>query len=280
MWGGEKKKLDLGKFSLVTYEMRGKKFEVIVDPRKVIEVKKTGGDVASAIVTFDVFIDAQKGVRASEEDLKEIIIRGILWDKRNKGEQVSKEESEEIRRKVEELDENQLREEASKWLVRIGNLKLPKYLRDELMEKKIKQLISYLQKYAINPTTKSPYPPDVLRNAIEKVLSGEGGQRVQIDPLEETEGQLKDIITALSFIMPIKLEVIVAKVVVPAKFVGQAYARIDKFGEIIESNWKDDGSLEAKIEVPGGQFPILNKELTDITKGSHKLEIIERKVIG
>ena len=280
MWGGEKKKLDLGKFSLVIYEMKGKKFEVIVDPRKVLEIKKEGGDPSQAIVTFDVFTDAQKGIRATEEELKEIIIKGMSWDKRIKGQSLSKEELDELRRKIDELDEDALREEASKWIVRMGNLKLPKYLRDELMERKVKQIVSYLQKYAINPSTKAPYPPDVLKSAIEKILSGEGGQKVHIDPLRETEEQLKDILVALSYVMPIKLEVLIAKIIVPARFVGQVYARIEKFGNILESDWMDDGSLVAKVEIPGGQFPIFNKEITDITKGGHRIEILERKVIG
>ena len=280
MWGGEKKKLDLGKYSLVVFESKGKKFEVIVDPRKALEVKQGKAEPEEAIITYDVFTDAQKGERATTEDLINIIIKGKLHILREKGEEVPKGYVEEVKKKLEDYDEDKLREEASKYIMLMGTLKLPKYLRDELLEKKEKQIIAYLQKYAINPATKAPYPPEVLKDAISKLISGEGAGRVVIDPLREVNEQLPQIIESLKSILPIKLEVIIAKLHVPAKYVGQAYSRIEKYGTVKESSWKDDGSLEAIVEVPGGQFVNFSKELNDLTKGNYKVEILERKVVG
>ena len=282
MWGGEKKKLDLGKYTLVTCEIKGKKFEVIVDPRRALEVKQGQARPEEALITFDVFIDAQKGTRATEEDLINIIIRGKINELKEKGQEIPKDFEKNLKEKLKEYDEEKLREEASKQIVKMGILKLPKYLRDELIEKKEKQIISYLQKYAINPSTKAPYPPEVLKEALDKVFSGEatGKGRIAIDPLKEVNELLQQIIEALKMVIPIRLESIIAKVTVPAKFTGQAYSKIESFGTVKESEWLNDGSLQAVIEIPSGQFAHFNREMNDLTRGNFKIEILERKVIG
>lgn len=282
MWGGEKKKLDLGKYTLITCEIKGKKFEVIVDPRRALEVKQGQTRPEEALITFDVFIDAQKGTRATEEDLTNIILRGKINEMKEKGQEIPRDFEKNLKEKLKEYDEEKLREEASKQIVKMGMLKLPKYLRDELIEKKEKQIISYLQKYAINPSTKAPYPPEVLKEALGKVFSGEssGKGRIVIDPLKEVNEQLQQIIEALKMVIPIRLESIIAKVTVPAKFTGQAYSKIESFGTVKESEWLNDGSLQAVIEIPSGQFAHFNREMNDLTRGNFKIEILERKVIG
>ncbi|MGQ4891909.1 MAG: SBDS family ribosome assembly factor [Candidatus Njordarchaeia archaeon] len=282
MWGGEKKKMDLGKYTLVTCEIKGKKFEVIVDPRKALEVKQGQAKPEEALITFDVFIDAQKGTRATEEDLMDIIIKGKINELREKGQEVPKNFEKDLKDKLKEFDEEKLKEEASKQIVKMGILKLPKYLRDELIEKKERQIISYLQKYAINPSTKAPYPPEVLKEALDKVFSGEGTgkARITIDPLKDVNEQLQQIIEALKLVIPIRLESVIAKVTVPARFTGQAYSKIESFGTVKESEWLNDGSLQAVVEIPSGQFTHFNREMNDLTKGNFKIEILERKVIG
>ncbi len=281
MWGGEKKKMDLGKYTLTILELKGKKFEVIVDPKRALDVKKGNADPEEALITFDVFTDAQKGVRASEQDLIDIIVRGKINEFKERGEEPPKGFDKELKEKLKDYDENQLREEASKYVVKLGVLKLPKYLRDELLEKKEKQIIAYLQKYAINPSTKAPYPPEVLKDALHKLFSGDetGRSKIHIDPLKEVNEQLKQIIDALKMILPIRLESIVAKVTVPARYTGQVYSKIEMYGTVKESDWLDDGSLVATVEVPGGQFTNLSREVNDITKGDFKIEILERKVV-
>ena len=284
MWGGEKKKLDLGKYSVMIYEYRGKKFEIIVDPRKVLDFRENRAEPEEAVLTFDVFMDAQKGVRASEEDVKKIIVRCMIRELREKGKEVDESTIREIEEKLEEYDENKLREIASIYILKYGTLKLPKYLRDELLEKKERQIVSYLQKYAINPSTKAPYPPEVLNDAIKKLLSGEkvgdSKARIIIDPLRDVEEQLPQIIEALKMVLPIRLEVVSVRVKIPPQYVGQAYSKIESFGKIKESSWGEDGSLEALVEVPAGQFVKFNRELNNITRGNFKMNIVERKIIG
>ncbi len=282
---GERKKLDLGNYSLVIMEAFGKKFEIIVEPRKVIDFYKGKANEEEAIVLYEVFHDAQKGVKASIDDLRKLVLRAAKEKLEEKsGHVLSREEFEKIKREVEELEEENLKELATKYILRKGELKLPKELRDELLEKKEKQIIAYIQKYAINPATKAPYTPQKISDALKTLFSGqkigERKIRIMLDPLKDIDEELPSIIEALKAIIPIRLEIIVVKVLIPPQFSGLAYGQLTKFGNVIESKWLDDGSLEAIVEVPGGEFLHFHRKLLDATKGSLKLEIIERKKIG
>jgi len=282
---GERKKLDLGNYSLVTLEKFGKKFEIIVDPRKVLEFYKGKASENDALVLTEVFHDAQKGEKASIDDLKKLVIRAAIERIEEKmGRSVLKDELEKIKKEIEELEERDLKEFAAKYILRRGELKLPKDLRDELISKKEKQIISYIQKYAINPATKAPYTPQKIREALEALFSGQkiGDRKIRImlDPLKEIDEEIPAIVEALKSIIPIKLEMIVTKVLIPPQFTGVAYGHLTKFGNVIESKWLNDGSLEAIVEIPGGEFLQFHRKLLDLTKGSLRLEIIERKRIG
>lgn len=282
---GERKKLDLGNYSLVILERFGKKFEIIVEPRKVIDFYKGKAREEDAIVLYDVFHDAQKGVKASIDDLKKLVVRAAVERIEEKeGRSIRKEELEKIRKEVDELEENDIKSYAAKYILRRGELKLPKELRDELLEKKERKIISYIQKYAINPATKAPYTPQKIKEALEKLFSSQKISdrkvRIMLDPLKDVEEELPMIIDALKNVIPIMLEIIVAKVLIQPQFSGAAYGQLTKYGNIVESKWLDDGSLEAIIEIPGGEFLHFHRRLLDITKGTLKLEIVERKRIG
>ncbi|MHA1610403.1 MAG: SBDS family ribosome assembly factor [Candidatus Njordarchaeales archaeon] len=281
---GERKKLDLGKYSLVVLEMGGKKFEIIVDPRAALKYYKQEAKPDDAIIIYEVYYDAQKGTRASIEDLRKLVTKGAIEQLRERKGELSRDEIEKIRSEVEELDEDKIKELASKYILKKGVLKLPKELRDELLEKKKRRIISYIQKYAINPATNAPYPPSKITEALHQVLSGEKieGQRIRImlDPLKEIDEELPAIINALKMILPIRLEIITVRIRIPPQYAGPLFSRVQKFGTIKESKWLDDGSWEALVEVPGGQFMQFHKMLTDQTHGNLKLEIIERRTIG
>jgi len=282
---GERKRLDLGKYSLVTFESDGKKFEIIVDPRTALKYYRGEAKPEDTIVLMDVFYDAQKGTRATIDDLKRIVLKGAIEEKREKvGRSLSKDEIEELKSMIEDLDEDLLKEYAAKIILKRGELKLPKDLRDELLERKVKQIIAYIQKYAINPATKAPYPPQKIREALDLILSGQkiGDKKIRIflDPLRDYEEEIPAIIDALKAIMPIRLEIIIAKIMVPPQYTGVAYSYMEKYGSVKESTWHDDGTLEVKLEVPGGQFMQFHRKMLDLTKGTLKLEVLERKVIG
>lgn len=282
---GERKKLDLGKYALVVYESSGKKYEIIVEPRSALKFYKGEGSEEDTIVLFDVFYDAQKGTRASTDDLKRIVLRVAISEMKDKiGRPLHKDEISKIESDINELEEEKLREYAARIILKRGVLKLPKDLRDELIEKKEKKIIAYIQKYAINPATKAPYPPQKIREALEALFAGakigDRKVRIMLDPLKEIDEELPAIIEGLKSIIPIKLEVITAKVIVPPQYTGVAFGQLNKFGNIKESAWKDDGSLEAIIEIPGGEFLQFHRKLLDITRGTLKLEILERKTIG
>jgi len=280
----ERKKVDLGKYSIVILEFAGKKYEIIVDPRAALEYYKGNKSADEVIILYEVYHDYQKGIRATSDEIKKIVLRAAIEKlKMKKGAPLSDEEIQKIREQVEELDEEKLKELASKYILEKGQLKLPKELRDELLDKLVKRIISYVQKYAINPATKAPYPPTKIEEALMQVISGvkSGEQRVRVvlDPLKSFEEQLPEVIRALKTILPIKLEIITVRVKIPTQYTGIAYARLEAYGHVKESKWLDDGSLEAIVEVPGGQFIQFHNTLANVTKGTARISVIERKSI-
>ncbi len=282
---GERKKLDLGNYSLVVLEKFGKKFEIIVDPRKALDFHKGKAKESDAIILSDVFIDAQKGEKASIDDLKRIVTRAAIEEFEEKeNRKLTKDELEKLKRNINELEEEELKEYAAKYILKKGELKLPKELRDELISKKEKQIVSYIQKYAINPSTKAPYTPQKIKEALGTLFSGlkvgDKKIRIMLDPLREIDEELPIIIDALKNIIPIRLEIIVTRIHIPPQFSGIAYGYLAKFGNIVKSNWLNDGSLEAVVEVPGGEFLQFHRKLLDLTRGTLKLDVIERKRIG
>ncbi len=282
---GERKKLDLGKYSLVIYERWGKKFEVIVDPRAALRYLK--GDLKDpdeVIIYPEVYTDAQKGIKAPIDDLKKLVIESKIKEVKEKRGVLSKEDKQEIYSKINDLEDEKLKELALYVILKDGELQLPKSLREELLEKKKKQIVSYIQKYAVNPVTKAPYSPQKIREIIQSLLYGEAIEgkriRVMLDPLKDISTQLPQIISALKTVIPIRLEIITAKVTIAPQYTGKIYSRLESLATIKESIWKDDGSLEAIVEVPGGIFVNFNREILNLTKGSAKVEVVKREVIG
>ena len=89
-WRGAWSKLEFGeKYTFVVYERWGKKFQVVVDTEEAIKYKKgQQTDWDSVIVHPYVFIDLNKGILASTEDLKRMIFE-VAVDKLQKKRKLS-----------------------------------------------------------------------------------------------------------------------------------------------------------------------------------------------
>ena len=80
------------------------------------------------------------------------------------------------------------------------------------------------------------------------------------------ESQIKEIIEAVSKILPIKIKTKKVKVIIPPIHVGRAYGLVSQYKE--QEEWKDDGSLEVVLNIPQGHLMDFYEKLNSMTKGS------------
>jgi len=277
-WRGAWSRVEFGeKYSFVVYERWGKKFQIVVDTQEALKYKMgKEASVDDVLVHPYVFSDIHKGVLASTEDLRKMIYE-VAIDKISKklNRSLSEEEKKRILDEIEDWDDEKVHHEAAKIVLEKGYLKLPESVRDKLIEEKMQKILRYIQKYAINPATNAPYPPAKLEEAFRKVVS----RGIKIDPLMDEKNLIPIIIRHMQDVIPIKLEIILAKVRIPPAYTGQLYGKILQMATMKNQKWLDDGSLEADLEIPAGVFLRLSNLITETTRGLAKLEIISRKTI-
>ncbi len=275
-WRGAWGRLDLGeKYTFVVYERWGEKFYVIVNTAEAIKYKKGENvDIDSAIEHPYVFSDINKGVLASAELLRKMIFE-VAIDKIQKKlkRELTSEEKEKLKQEIEKWDNEKVHYEASKIVLEKGFLKIPESIRDKLIEEKMSEILRYLQKYAVNPATNAPYSPQQLEEAFNKIRAG----GIKLDPLMDVKNLLPLVVKSIQEILPIRLELIVVRVRIPAEYVGPLYGKLANLGTFKEQKWLDDGSLQAVLEVPAGVFLRFNNLLVNSTRGQAKIEILARK---
>lgn len=220
-------------------DSHGEHFEVLVDPEKGLEVKK-GEEVPldELIAANEVYVDAEKGKRASEEDL-------------NKA-----------------FGTNDLKEIVYK-IIREGEVQLTTEQRRKMRKEKRKKVASIIARRAMNPQTNKPHPPKRIRNAMD-----EAG--VHIDATENAESQVSGVIDKLRPIIPISVEEIKLAVKVPPEYAGKASGQLRDVGELMEEEWRNDGSWIGKIKMPAGLQDKFYKKVNSLTKGEAETKIIDR----
>ena len=221
------------------YEHGGHKFEVLIDP-DVIDDIKSGKitNVVDYLVIDEIFKDARKGDRASEELIKEVF-------------------------KTTDVNE------VARQIVLKGQVQLTTEQRRKMLEEKKKRIIMEIARNAINPQTGAPHPPQRIELAMEEA-------KVHIDPLKSVEEQVPIVLKALKPIIPIRFEKIKIAVKLSGDMYGKAYGEIVNMGKIIKEDWQADGSWIGVIEIPAGLqgdfLDMLNKK----THGNVQTKILRR----
>ncbi|MEM2932916.1 MAG: ribosome assembly factor SBDS [Candidatus Pacearchaeota archaeon] len=145
-------------------------------------------------------------------------------------------------------------------IIETGEIVLPSELRKKLREQKLKQMIDFLSKNAVDPRTKSLHPPERIEAALKQVGA-------KIDEFKSIDEQLQSIINQLARILPIKLEIRKLEVIIPAAFTGKAYSFLAKYNKQQEE-WLDDGSLKVILNLPTALQPEFFDKLNKITNGT------------
>lgn len=220
------------------YEHGESHFEVLIDPY-VAQRLKNGEevDLERALAIDEVFKDAKKGDRASEETVKKVFgTNDILV--------------------------------VAKRIVLEGEIQLTTDQRRKMTEEKRKQIVTYIAQNAINPLAKAPHPPQRIENAMEEA-------RVHIDPFKSVEKQVKDVLDAIKVLIPIRIEKATLAVKLSAEQYGRVYRDITEFGQIKKEEWTGGGDWIGLVELPAGMQGEFLDRLGKKTHGDVQTRLVD-----
>lgn len=207
-------------------KLKNKHFEIHVNLDEALKVKSGKGDIMSALDSNKIFTDLKKGNVASQADLTECFNT---------------------------LDIYQI----AKIIITKGEVQKTQEFRDTERETRINQIVTLIVRNSSDQHGR-PYTEDRIRRALQEA-------HVNIDN-KPAEQQLPGIITKLTSIIPIKLEVKRIKLIIPAQYTGQVYGLLKDYKESEE--WLSNGNLEAIINIPAGMQIDFYDKLNNITHGA------------
>jgi len=218
-------------------KVKGKEFQILVDVDKALEFKR-GVDVniQNVLAANEVFYDIKKGLKASNSDLEDSFGTTDI-------------------------------EEIAKKIITQGEIVLPSEYKKREVEDKVKQVIDFFAKNAIDPTTGKPHPEKRIEDAIKQA-----GIKIENKPIER---QISRILSKLKEIIPISIETKKLKIIVPSMYTGQVYGLLQEYKE--REEWLNNGDLSCIINLPAGLEMNFYDKLNSITHGSAIVEEIKEE---
>ena len=213
-------------------------FEILVKPQKALSYRNgTLSEISSVLITDQIFSDANKGKKVSEEQMQTAF---------------------------ETTDPHKIAD----IILKKGTLQLTTEQRRKMIDDKRKQIIDFISRQAVDPKTSLPHPPLRIENAMEQI-------RYLIDPYKPLEEQARDIVKLLRPILPLKIEQISVSVTIPVQYAARAYGTIKTFGELRSEEWRADGSWCGIIDLSAGAYSSFLNKLGNITKGNGETKLIK-----
>lgn len=225
------------KFTIVRYSAGNDKFEILVKPDPALEYKLGKKmDISNIMISDEIYSDANKGTRCSSEKLMKHF------------------------KTTDQL-------EIAKQIMDKGDLNLNTDQRRKMIEEKKRQIVEYINKNFVDPTSHMPHPISRINAVLDEA-------RVAIDPFKRLDDQLKNIIEPLRKIIPLKSEILELTVTVPSQFSGQSFSVFKTIGEIKSEQWLSDGSLQVILSINAGMKSSFLDRIGTATKGS--AQVIEK----
>jgi len=222
---------------IARFESKGEKFEMLVDPDLAMDLKEGREVNFNDLMVIDtVFKDAKKGEEKSAEKVSEVFGTD---------------------------DVNAI----AKKIIAEGEVQLTTAQRRHMLEKKRKEIVSFIARNALNPQTKTPHPPQRIENAIEEA-------KLQVDFSKSVKEQVPEFMKELKKLIPISLEQLKLAIKIPTAHAGKAEHVLHKY-KLQKEEWQKDGSLIAVLEIPAGMKQDLFNELNSITHGDIESKILE-----
>ncbi|MBW2963171.1 ribosome assembly factor SBDS [Candidatus Woesearchaeota archaeon] len=232
---GSKERVHL---NLAIFKKGGERFEIAVEPELALKFKRGEKiDIREIVHSDKIFSDVQKGLLASEHRLKDVF---------------------------KTTDPYQIAE----IMIKEGEIQLTAEYRAKLREQKRKKIINLIQKYGVDPRTKAPHTLQRIEAAFEEA-------KIKVDEHQRAEDQVKEILDKLKPILPISFEKKQIRLNIPAQTAAKCYSTVKNLGTILKEEWKNDGSWEVLVEIPGGLETELYDKLNSITHGQMTAEVMK-----
>lgn len=226
----------MSKTVIVKYKHAGDEFEILVDSDMAYEYvtgKRT--DPLSVLEAEDVFKDANKGEKASDEKLKKAFGTTELA-------------------KVVDI------------MLKKGDVPITTEQRAKMTEEKRKQIIEIISKNSIDPRTNAPNPPLRVENAMKEA-------RITIDPFKNVNEQVEAVVEKLRPILPLKFTTVKIEVIVPAEFASRSFGTLKQYG-LKSEEWLGNGSLRAMLEFPAGLQTEFFDRINKATQGKVQTKLM------
>jgi len=227
-----------GKHTTARMSLAGEHYEILVKPDDALNFKLgRKKNISNILVIETIFTDASKGLRPSENKLRE-----------NFGtDDVSK---------IAEI------------ILKRGELQLTIDQRRRLIEEKRKQIVAFISRNCLDPRTSFPHPPLRIEQSMKQV-------KLVIDPFKSGEEQAKDVIEKLRPILPLKIERLRIAIKIPPEYAPRVVGIVRNFGNLSQEEWRKDGSWIAIVELPAGLHLSFLERIRKITRGNYQTKILK-----
>jgi len=223
---------------IARWETQGSRFEVLVDPAAVQDLKDGKPvDLSDKLALEQVFKDAKKGDKISEEHLEK------TFHTRNLA-------------------------EIARQIVLKGEVQVTTEQRHRLQEAKRRQIVATIARNAMNPQTGAPHPPSRIEAAMQEA-------KVHVDPFRPVDAQVQEVLAKLRPLLPIRLDVVKVRVRVPGQHYPRVIGEIRGLGRLLEETWLSDGSWNGILEIPAGVQTELYEKLNARTKGAAETALVK-----
>mgnify|MGYP000884895174 FL=1 len=217
----------------------GTVFEVLVDPEGALSYRQGDEvDVEKILAAEDIFENASRGDRSSEEDL------------------------------VRAFETTDVFTIAAK-IIKKGDLQLTSEQRKRIIENKRLQVVNLIARNAINPQTGTPHPPTRIERAMEEA-------RVNIDPTKSVEEMVTVTMKAIRPLIPIRFDEVDVAVKIPPSYAPKAYGEIATFGKLQKEQWQNDGSWIGVVRFPAGLQNEFYSLVNRLSKGEAETKLLKR----
>lgn len=225
------------KYTTARISVAGEHFEILVKPDDALDFKLGKQmSVSHILVANEIFTDANKGLRASEEKLKKAFNTIDIF-------------------------------EIAEAILKRGEIQLTTEQRRRLVEEKRKQIVAFIARNCVDPRTGFPHPPLRIEQAMGEI-------RLVIDPFKSGDEQARAVIDALRPILPLKFGLIRIGVKIPPEHAAKVVGIVKEFGEMKNSEWQSDGSWIAVVEMPAGLHTPFLERIGKVTQGNYQTKIL------
>lgn len=215
-------------------------YEVVIDPDLAVKFRDGKiADVRDALKSEEVFSDAKKAIRPTDDALKKTFGTTDLL-------------------KIAET------------IIREGILQVSEKYREEQREIKNKRVIDLIHRNCVDSKTGLPHPETRIENAMREA-------KVRINDAKTAEDQLQEIIKQLRPVLPIKFEIKEMEINIPLKYASRTHDVIKQLATVTNEKWNADGSYTCTADLPAGLQNEFFDKLNSMTHGEVDVKEIRSK---